>query len=178
MTDMQGALGVCQMKNARYIMNGRRKVAAWYEDVLNNETVRVGSDSDRKGVRAESKGNELSDYLVPPYVPEGYRHGYQSYVCLFTGGEDLSRSTKEQIDRINIKRNLFMEKLEARGIATRQGTHAVHTLEYYRKKNGFADEDFLMSYAADRLSIALPLYAEMSEEEFVYIVSNIKEVLK
>ena len=34
-----------------------------------------------------------------------------------------------------------------------------------------------MSYAADRLSIALPLYAEMSEEEFSYVVSNIKEAL-
>jgi dTDP-4-amino-4,6-dideoxygalactose transaminase len=129
-------------------------------------------------VDSESEGKKLSDYLVPPYVPEGYRHGYQSYVCLFTGGEDLSRLTKEQIDRINIKRNLFMEKLEARGITTRQGTHAVHTLGYYREKNGFTDEDFLMSYAADRLSIALPLYAEMSEEEFAYVISNIKEALK
>ena len=68
-----------------------------------------------------------------------------------------------------------MEKLEEMTIATRQGTHAVG---YYKNKNNFKDEDFLMSYAADRLSIALPLYAGMTNEEFDYVISNIKEALK
>ena len=83
----------------------------------------------------------------------------------------------EKIDKINIKRNIFMEKLEDKNIATRQGTHAVHTLGYYKDKNSFNDEDFLMSYAADRLSIALPLYAGMSDEEFEYIIQNIRKIL-
>ncbi|MGE4396413.1 MAG: DegT/DnrJ/EryC1/StrS family aminotransferase [Sulfurimonas sp.] len=155
MTDMQGALGVCQMDKKEYIMNGRREVAAKYDEAL-------------KGIQQ----------LITPYIPENYKHGYQSYVCIFTDGEDISNLTKEQIDRVNIKRNIFMEKLEAMTIATRQGTHAVHTLGYYKNKNNFKDEDFLMSYAADRLSIALPLYAGMSSEEFEYVISNIKEALK
>jgi len=155
MTDMQGALGVCQMDKKEYIMGGRRQTASWYDKAL----VDV---------------NEL----ITPYIPHGYKHGYQSYVCIFSDGEDISSLTKEQVDRINVKRNIFMEKLEAKTIATRQGTHAVHTLGYYKDKNNFKDEDFLMSYAADRLSIALPLYAGMSEEEFDYVISNIKEALK
>ncbi|RZV17750.1 DegT/DnrJ/EryC1/StrS family aminotransferase [Aliarcobacter butzleri] len=155
MTDMQGALGVCQMNKKDYIMNGRREVANKYDIAL----------------------NEIAQ-LITPYIPENYRHGYQSYVCIFTDGEDISNLTKEQIDRINIKRNIFMEKLEEMTIATRQGTHAVHTLGYYKNKNNFKDEDFLMSYAADRLSIALPLYAGMTNEEFDYVISNIKEALK
>lgn len=155
MTDMQGALGVCQMNKKDYIMNGRREVANKY-DIALKEIVQ----------------------LITPYIPENYRHGYQSYVCIFSNGEDLSNLTKEQIDRINIKRNIFMEKLEEMTIATRQGTHAVHTLGYYKNKNNFKDEDFLMSYAADRLSIALPLYAGMTNEEFDYVISNIKEALK
>lgn len=155
MTDMQGALGVCQMDKKEYIMNGRREVAAKYDQAL-------------KGIQQ----------FITPYIPENYKHGYQSYVCIFTDGEDISNLTKEQIDRINIKRNIFMEKLEAMTIATRQGTHAVHTLGYYKNKNNFKDEDFLMSYAADRLSIALPLYAGMSSQEFEYVISNIKEALK
>ena len=155
MTDMQGALGVCQMDRKEYIMNGRREVASKYDEVL----------------------KDISQ-LLTPYIPENYKHGYQSYVCIFTDGEDISNLTKEQIDRINIKRNIFMEKLEEMTIATRQGTHAVHTLGYYKNKNNFKDEDFLMSYAADRLSIALPLYAGMTNEEFDYVISNIKEALK
>ena len=121
MTDMQGALGVCQMDRKEYIMNGRREVASKYDEVL----------------------KDISQ-LVSPYIPENYKHGYQSYVCIFTDGEDISNLTKEQIDRINIKRNIFMEKLEEMTIATRQGTHAVHTLGYYKNKNNFKDEDFLM----------------------------------
>lgn len=155
MTDMQGALGVCQMDRKEYIMNGRREVASKYDIVL----------------------KDISQ-LLTPYIPENYKHGYQSYVCIFTDGEDISNLTKEQIDRINIKRNIFMEKLEEMTIATRQGTHAVHTLGYYKNKNNFKDEDFLMSYAADRLSIALPLYAGMTDVEFDYVISNIKEALK
>lgn len=154
MTDMQGALGVCQMDRKEYIMNGRREVASKYDIVL----------------------KDISQ-LVAPYIPENYKHGYQSYVCIFTDGEDISNLTKEQIDRINIKRNIFMEKLEEMTIATRQGTHAVHTLGYYKNKNNFKDEDFLMSYAADRLSIALPLYAGMTNEEFSYIIDNIRKCL-
>lgn len=155
MTDMQGALGVCQMDRKEYIMNGRREVASKYNIAL----------------------KEISQ-LNTPYIPENYKHGFQSYVCIFSDGEDISNLTKEQIDKINIKRNIFMEKLENMTIATRQGTHAVHTLGYYKDKNNFKDEDFLMSYAADRLSIALPLYAGMSEEEFDYVITNIKEALK
>lgn len=155
MTDMQGALGVCQMNKKDYIMSGRRDVAAKYDIALKS-----------------------IPQLITPYIPENYRHGYQSYVCIFTNGEDISNLTKEQIDRINIKRNIFMEKLEEMTIATRQGTHAVHTLGYYKNKNNFKDEDFLMSYAADRLSIALPLYGGMTNEEFDYVISNIKEALK
>ncbi|MFY9107293.1 DegT/DnrJ/EryC1/StrS family aminotransferase [Aliarcobacter cryaerophilus] len=154
MTDMQGALGVCQMDRKEYIMNGRREVASKYDIVL----------------------KDISQ-LLTPYIPENYKHGYQSYVCIFTDGEDISNLTKEQIDRINIKRNIFMEKLEEMTIATRQGTHAVHTLGYYKNKNNFKDEDFLMSYAADRLSIALPLYAGMTNEEFDYVIQNIKNAL-
>lgn len=155
MTDMQGALGVCQMNRKEYIMSSRRKIASMYDKAL----------------------TEIKE-LTPPFTPQNYKHGYQSYVCIFTDGEDISKLTKEQIDRINIKRNIFMEKLEEKGIATRQGTHAVHTLGYYKTKNSFKNEDFLMSYAADRLSIAIPVYAEMSDEEFDYVITSMKEALK
>ena len=84
---------------------------------------------------------------------------------------------KDIIDNINQKRNNLMQVLEENGIATRQGTHAVHTLGYYKVKNNFKDEDFLNSYAADRLTISLPMYADMSDEEFQYVIDHIKKAL-
>lgn len=151
MTDMQGALGVCQMKKASEIMCKKRILAKRYDEAL----------------------KELNFLQVPTFSVE-YVHGYQSYVCLFTDSQDVRNLTKEKIDIINIKRNIFMKKLESCGIATRQGTHAVHTLGFYKEKYDLKSEDFLMSYAADRLTIALPLYPQMSDEEFEYVVSGLK----
>jgi len=155
MTDIQGALGVCQMKKKDYIMKGRRKIAEQYNEVLSN----------------------LSE-LITPHIPQGYRHSYQNYTCIFTDGKDISNLSLEKVKRISEKRNKFMEKLETKKIATRQGTHAIHTLGYYKNKNNFKDEDFLMSYAADKLSVALPVYANMTDNEFEYIISNIKDAVK
>lgn len=162
MTDIQGALGSCQMDKKERIMNGRRRIAKKYDEALKSEVV---------------NNKKLSEILVPPYIPNGYKHGYQSYVCLFTGGVDLTELNKDIIDNINQKRNNLMQVLEENGIATRQGTHAVHTLGYYKVKNNFKDEDFLNSYAADRLTISLPMYADMSDEEFQYVIDHIKKAL-
>ena len=183
------------MKKAKYIMDGRRKIAKKYDDVFrgvgssgSDSVCDSGSDSGSKPTPTQ-----ISKFLIPPYVPKGYKHGYQSYVCIFTGGENIDdlinfnpntntntstlKHLKQKIDKINIKRNIFMQKLEERGIATRQGTHAVHTLTYYKNRYNLKDEEFLMSYAADRLSIALPLYTEMSDEEFEYVIECMRECL-
>ncbi|MFQ5964414.1 MAG: DegT/DnrJ/EryC1/StrS family aminotransferase [Candidatus Scalinduaceae bacterium] len=151
MTDIQGALGVSQMKKAGDIINKRRKIAERYDEALKEV-----------------------EHLIPPYVPEGYTHGYQSYVCLFTDGDDVSNLDMEKINNLNVLRNKFMDRLERKGIATRQGTHAVHTLGYYKGKYNLNDVDYVNSYAADRLSITLPLYSQMTDEEFEYVTEQIK----
>lgn len=150
MTDFQGALGVCQMQKAKQIMKKKREIVQRYNRALKYNT-----------------------YLRIPYIPQDCIHGYQSYVCLFINGEDINKLTKKKIDKLNKKRNIFMKKLEKKGIYTRQGTHAVHTLSYYKKKYNIKNKDFLKSYAADRLSVALPLYPQMSKKEFDYIIKYI-----
>ncbi|KTD62015.1 DegT/DnrJ/EryC1/StrS family aminotransferase [Legionella spiritensis] len=154
MTDMQGALGVCQMQKAEKIMTGRRNIASQYQEAL------------------QHSGLEL------PIVPDGFTHGYQSYVCLFSLEMAHNNLTVQRIDSLNIKRNEMMKILEEKGIATRQGTHAVHTLDYYARRYDLQPEQYLKSYAADRLSIALPLYAQMTQDEFEYVVDNVNEAIK
>lgn len=154
MTDFQGALGVSQMKKADKIMSKKRKIVKKYlEELANCENIKLPSE------------------------PKGYKHSYQSFVCLFTNGEDLNKLTKKKIDFLNKKRNVIMSYLEEKGISTRQGTHAVHTLGFYKKKYKLKNKDYINSYAADRLSIALPLYVQMTNEEFDYIIKNLKKIL-
>lgn len=155
MTDLQGALGMCQMKKVRVILEDRKRIAEKYNGAL----------------------KDISKLLIP-YTPAGYTHAYQSYVCLFSDDENPSGFTIERIDRLNSERNSFMNRLQEKGISTRQGTHAIHTLGYYKNKYSLNDRGYLHSYAADRLTVALPLYAGMTDNEFDYVITNIKEVLR
>jgi dTDP-4-amino-4,6-dideoxygalactose transaminase len=82
----------------------------------------------------------------------------------------------ETTEELNKKRNKLMMELETAGITVRQGTHAVHTLGYYKTKYSIKDTDFPCSYMADRLSITLPLYYDFSEEDGLYVKEKIREL--
>ena len=68
--------------------------------------------------------------------------------------------------------------MEKRGVSVRQGTHAVHTLGYYQRKYGLRDEDFPVSFMADRLSITLPLYVGIGMEEQERVISTLREEIR
>ncbi|NVL89481.1 MAG: DegT/DnrJ/EryC1/StrS aminotransferase family protein [Desulfobacterales bacterium] len=159
MTDLQGALGVAQMDKADMIIEGRRKAAARYDELL-------------QGV-AE---------ITTPFVPESYTHAYQSYVCLYKADSSKLKDKADihwsDVDVWNRERNRLMARLEKKGISVRQGTHAVHTLGYYKKKYGLNDYDYPMSYIADRLSITLPLYYGITKEEQLRVVNSLQELIK
>jgi len=150
MTDLQGAVGVAQMGKLRHILERRTGLAQRYDQALQN-----------------------LPWLETPYTPEGYVHGYQSYVCLFRPEEP----TMDNVAELHERRNLLMARLEDQGIATRQGTQAVHVLGYYRWKYGLQPADFPNAYLADRLSLALPLYAQMTSEEQDFVCRSLQEVL-
>jgi perosamine synthetase len=138
LTDIQGALGCAQMDRAEWILAERTRCARRYDTLLADVS-----------------------WLTPPLVPDGYIHGYQAYVCLFHPEEP----TLENVDRLHQERNDLMLRLEEEGISTRQGTHAPIILGYYAEKYGLRPEQFPNAYLADRLSLTLPLYAQMTDEE-------------
>jgi dTDP-4-amino-4,6-dideoxygalactose transaminase len=157
MTDLQAAIGIEQLRKAGDIIAGRQQAAENYQRLL--------SDVDR---------------LLPPGSPSGYTHSFQSFVCLYRGRQ-LIDEQKVDLDKVavwNRERNRLMAALEADGVSVRQGTHAVHTLGYYRCKYGLQNEDCANAFAADRLSITLPLYCHMKPHEQEYVVESIRRHLK
>lgn len=150
MSDIHGAIGVEQMKKFPWIVARRIERAKRYGEALRDV-----------------------EWLQTPYAPEGYKHTYQSYVALVKNPEGKAL-TLNKIEELNQFRNRVMAELEEKGIATRQGTHAVHTLNYYKKKYGINDGDYLNSLAADKLSMTLPLYPQMTDEEQEYVIAHIK----
>lgn len=147
MTDLQGAVGVVQMGRARWIFEQRRRLAKIYDEKL----APLG-------------------WLRPPIVPDGYIPGYQAYVCLF----QPEKPSLDNVVRLHGERNHLMDQLEAQGISTRPGTHSCHLQGFYAHKYGLRPEDFPNAYLAEQLTLAIPLYAQMTEQEQAYVLEHLK----
>lgn len=151
MTDIQGAIGLAQAEKLDFIIAEKRKSASVYHNLI----------------------SERLPEFITPTEPSGYFHTYQSYVCML----DLAALGMEDIKSGGVYRNELLQRLEEKGIATRQGTHAVHMLGYYRERFGYAPEVFPNAYACDQLSITLPLYIGITQEEQAYVVDSIREII-
>lgn len=146
MTDIQGALGCAQMDRADWILGERRRRAALYDEALADVA-----------------------WLRTPTTPDGNVHGYQCYCCLFAPEDP----TFENSARLYERRNRMMLRMEQRGVATRQGTHAPVSTGLYSRRYDLRDEDFPSAVVAERLSLALPLYPDMTDAEQELVVSEL-----
>jgi len=141
MTDIQGAVGVVQIKKLDKFIDERQQWADYFTKELS-------------GI----------PWLKAPFIPESYKHGWQSYV-LFVDE-----------NKAPIKRNDLMEYLQQNGISTRPGTHAVHMLGFYAKNYNIKPSDFPGAYAANEFSMSIPLHNKMVKEDYEYIVNILKAI--
>jgi perosamine synthetase len=134
------------MERVDWMLDERRRRASLYDDAL----------------------KEL-EWLDTPITPAGNVHGYQSYVCLFRP-EDPELGS---LERLSQRRNAVMATMEERGIATRQGTHAAALTAYYSEKYGLGAEQFPRAALAEGLSMALPLYPDMTDAEQELVIAEL-----
>lgn len=141
MTDIQGAIGVVQFSKLDQFIDERAAWADYYAEGLKN-----------------------IPWLKTPVIPDGYKHGWQSYVT--------------QIDEslAPMKRNDIMEVLQQQGISTRPGTHAVHMLDIYARTFGIQPQDFPNAFKADQYSMSIPMHNRMVKEDFDYIISALNSI--
>jgi dTDP-4-amino-4,6-dideoxygalactose transaminase len=157
MTNMQGAIGVEQMRKYNYIVGERMRLA----EIYNRELAGL-------------------DWLRIPVVPKEYKHTYQSY-CLLVGGNNYPRSNpvggaESYIKLWSSRKDRLVATFKDKGIAIRGGTHACHMLPYYARKYNLKPMDFPNTAIADALLVTIPLFASMTEDEQQYIIDAIKEV--
>ena len=110
------------------------------------------------------------DWIQLPFKHPDFVHGYQSYVCLLKPEEP----TLSNWEKLYTLRNEIMANLESKGITTRQGTHSAAHVDYYKDKYDIRIEDYPNSFLAEKLSITLPLYAGMNEQEVEKVVMELK----
>ncbi|MBI88598.1 MAG: aminotransferase DegT [Candidatus Marinimicrobia bacterium] len=150
MTDIQAALGLSQMKRAEQVCDERRMIGNKYNKRLEN-----------------------INFFQLPIEMKNYQHGYQSYPCLF----DIHNISLKNIEKINNNRNSFMDVLQQNGISTRPATHAVHMLDYYKRKYKLKSEDFPNAYIANECSISFPLFNGLTGDEQEYVIKIIEKNL-
>jgi len=127
MTDFRGAIGWIQMEKIDKIIGRRIELAKLYDSLLGN-----------------------IDEVQPPFVANGNKHIYQSYVVLLD-------------DQIN--RDAVIRKLKERGIETTIGTYALHCQPFYRKTYGFKEGELGNSYRVFKQGLCLPLYPQMEQKD-------------
>ena len=147
LTDLQAAIGLAQMRKLDGIIERRRAIAAAFD-----------------------KGLAGLENITLPIEPKGYLHTYQSYVLRI--GENLP--DPRHSDAAFELRNQMMIQLQQAGIATRPGTHAVHSLQYFRESTGLQNWSLPNSWKAMNQSIALPLYPSLTDREVAYVIEAVR----
>ena len=101
--------------------------------------------------------NEV-DWLLPPMVPAQGQHAWQAYVLYVDPA------------KTSVSRNEVMQRLQAYGIATRPGTHAVHMLGYYSRRYRLRPDDYPAARDCNNHTMAIPLHNRMTEADYAYVV--------
>jgi perosamine synthetase len=141
MTDLQGAVGLVQLAKLDRFIGERQEWADYYSRELASLA-----------------------WLRTPATPDGYGHGWQSYVCYVDE------------EKAPMPRNDIMEALQQRGISARPGTHALHMLGLYRQKYGLTPDDFPGARDCDRHSMAIPLHNRMTARDYEYVVAALRSL--
>lgn len=115
---------------------------------------------------AEFYREALADlpWLQLPVFPENGQHAWQAFVLMV----DESKAPAP--------RNRLMEQLQAMGIATRPGTHAVHMLGYYAERYGFKPTDYPGAMKCNNQTMAIPLHNRMSQEDYQYVAAALHQL--
>lgn len=104
------------------------------------------------------------EWLHPPMIPEDGRHAWQAYVLY--------------VDPVAapLARNTIMERLQAEGVATRPGTHAVHMLGYYAQRYHLRPDDYPGARDCNDCTMAIPLHNRMTEADYHYVVDVLHRI--
>lgn len=115
---------------------------------------------------AEFYREALADlpWLQLPVFPENGQHAWQAFVLMV----DESKAPAP--------RNRLMEQLQAMGIATRPGTHAVHMLGYYVERYSFKPSDYPGAMQCNNQTMAIPLHNRMSQEDYQYVAAALHQL--
>ena len=79
-------------------------------------------------------------------------------------------------EKLSITRDEFIKKLNQAGIGTSVHFIPLHIMTYYKKKYNFKNNDFPNAFLNYQLSISIPIYPDLSDNQVERIIDTIKEI--
>ncbi len=79
-------------------------------------------------------------------------------------------------ERLKISRNLFIEELRMRNIASSVHFIPIHLHAYYRDKYGYRPEDFPLAYREYKRIVSLPLSPRMSDRDVEDVIEAVTDI--
>lgn len=140
MSDVHAAIGVEQMKRLPGILQRRGELAQIYTEAFTG-----------------------SEWILPPLVPSGYTHAYQTYAVRLNPACPLSRDT-------------VMQKMAEHGIGCRRGIPPVHLEPFFLER--FGRLHLPNTEQVSRQSLFLPLYPQMRPDEQAYVIDHLTQCVR
>lgn len=150
MTDMQSAMGICQLKKLDHFNKIRETQAKRYFEIL--------TDIDQVTVPA------WYDQYFRQYNKEGFLSSWHLFVMLL------------KPDGLRISRDQFIEELNRNGIGTSVHFIPLHLQPYYAKKYGLERGQFPVTEAIYHRLISLPIYPKLTDHDIIFITDTIKRL--
>jgi dTDP-4-amino-4,6-dideoxygalactose transaminase/FlaA1/EpsC-like NDP-sugar epimerase/lipopolysaccharide/colanic/teichoic acid biosynthesis glycosyltransferase len=80
------------------------------------------------------------------------------------------------LDRLSISRDLFIQQLDARKIASSVHFIPIHLHRFYREKYGYRPEDFPVAFREYQRMISLPLHPGMSDRDVEDVIEAVSGI--
>lgn len=105
---------------------------------------------------------------------EGFRHLPGIRIPLRPGKSGMHLYT---IWVDSLKRDIFLHRIQEKGIGVVVNYRAIHTLRYFRETLGFEPEEFPVARQIGEQTISLPFYPRLTEGELQYVIETVREVV-
>ena len=102
-------------------------------------------------------------------LPQKPKTGQHSWHLFRIGIDDI---------KLNLNRDLFMEKLGEQGIQTSLHYIPIYEHLYIKKNYHFRKSDFQNANQMYRKTLSLPLFSAMTEKQAIYVTKSIKKILR
>jgi perosamine synthetase len=151
---------------------------SWYYEVVDNGNKYNSTDINAAlGLVQLKKQFKLRDKRAK--IAKKYNEAFKDNKNITIPTIKDDRETSWHLYVIKVEnRDEVIEKMKEKGIGCSVHFIPIHKHPYYKEKFGFIDSNYPIANKVFNMSISLPIYPDMSEDEVEYVIKSLKEIVK